>query len=113
MITERCIQFDTPCRFVSNEVLVVPYALLVEDPRTKRLIAGSVVHRSEPLGQWCNNSSAWCSSLSQCPARLALAYEPWCGQKADGTGSYAKLIGSREMKALMSERVIGQQVLGV
>jgi len=111
MTFPKCEAFDTPCRFVSNEVLVVPYALLVEDPRTKRLIAGSVVHRSEPLGQWCNNISAWCASLTQCPARLALAYEPWCGQKADGTMSYAKLIGSMEMKALMSERVIGQQVL--
>jgi len=109
----KCTAFDTLCRFVSNEVLVVPYAPLIADPRTKRLIAGSVVHRSEPLGQWCNNTSHWCKEIVQCPARLALAYEPWCGQKAEGTGSYAKLIGSMEMKALMSERVPGQQVLGV
>ena len=109
----RCNQFDTPCRFCSQETLTVPYAPLIEDPKSKRLIAGSVVHRSEPLGQWCNNSSQWCRDITQCPARLALAYEPWCGKKAEGTGSYAKLIGSMEMKALMSERVIGQQVLAL
>jgi len=65
------------------------------------------------LGVRCNNSGTkMASELTQCPARLALAYEPWTGLKAEGTGSYAKLVGSMEMKALMSERVIGQQVLG-
>jgi len=112
MICERCNQFDTPCRFCSKESMLIPFNKLVENPKTKRLEANlNTMIRKEALGEWCNNTSAWCSSLSQCPARLALAYEPWCGQKADGTGSYAKLIGSMEMKALMSERVLGQQVL--
>ena len=113
MKTERCAQFDTPCRFCSQETLVVPYAPLVEDPKSKRLIAGGVAHRIEALGAWCNNSSQWCRELTQCPARVGLAYEPRCGQNADGTGSYAKLVSSTDMKALMSERVPGQQVLGV
>jgi len=114
MICERCNQFDTPCRFCSKESMLIPFNKLVENPQTNRLEpAKETMLRKEALGEWCNNISAWCSSLSQCPARLALAYEPWCGQKADGTGSYAKLVGSMEMKALMAERVPGQQVLGV
>jgi len=111
MIFTQCPQFSTPCRFCSQEHQYITYNQLTENPKTKRLEANlNTMIRKEALGAWCNNSSAWCSSLSQCPARLALATH-WCGQKADGTMSYAKLIGSREMKALMSERVPGQQVL--
>ena len=110
----RCEAFDTICRFCSKESMLIPFNKLVENPKTKRLEANlnTMIHK-EALGAWCNNSSKWCRDITQCPARLALAYEPWCSQKADGTGIYAKLIGSMEMKALMAERVPGQQVLGV
>jgi len=107
----RCEAFDTICRFCSKESMLIPFNKLVENPKTKRLEANlnTMIHK-EALGAWCNNSSKWCRDITQCPARLALATH-WCGQKAEGTGSYAKLIGSMEMKALMSERVPGQQVL--
>ena len=110
---EICKAFnDTPCRFCSQEHQYITYNQLTENPKTNRLEpAKETMIRKEALGEWCNNISAWCSSLTQCAARLALAYDPWCGQKADGTMSYAKLVGSMEMKALMSERVPGQQVL--
>ena len=112
MIFTQCPQFSTPCRFCSQEHQYITYNQLTENPKTKRLEANlNTMIRKEALGAWCNNSSQWCRDITQCPARLALAYEPWCGQKADGTGSYAKLIGSMEMKALMSERVIGQTTL--
>jgi len=92
--------------------MLIPFNKLVENPKTNRLEpTKETMLRKEALGAWCNNSSKWCRDITQCPARLALAYEPWCSQKADGTGIYAKLIGSQEMKALMSERVPGQQVL--
>ena len=99
----RCNQFDTPCRFCSQETLTVPYAPLIEDPKSKRLIAGSVVHRSEPLGQWCNNSSQWCRDITQCPARLALATRHgfvWA-HRVGGTGIYAKLCKRDEMEVLL------------
>ena len=114
MIFTQCPPFSTPCRFCSQEHQYITYNQLTENPKTKRLEANlNTMICKEALGAWCNNISAWCSSLSQCPARLALAYEPWTGLKAEGTGSYAKLVGSLEIKALMSERVIGQQVLEV
>ena len=112
MICERCNQFDTPCRFCSKESMLIPFNKLVENPKTNRLEpAKETMLRKEALGEWCNNSSQWCRDITQCPARLALV--PWCGIKAEGTGTYAKLVGSLEMKALMSERVPGQQVLGI
>jgi len=113
----RCNQFDTPCRFCSQETLTVPYAPLIEDPKSKRLIPGSVAHRIEPLGTWCNNISRWCKDVVQCPARLALAYEPWTGCKAHGTGIYASLRWKvREDGDVMRTQEIvhfGQQVLEI
>ena len=110
MIFTQCPPFSTPCRFCSQEHQYITYNQLTENPKTKRLEANlNTMIRKEALGEWCNNSSQWCRDITQCPARLALV--PWTGLKADGTGSYAKLVGSMEMKALMAERVMGQQVL--
>ena len=110
---ELCKQFNnTPCRFLSNETLLVPYNQLIENPKTNRLEPSlQTMLRIEPIGQFCNNCSKWCKEIVQCPARIAIAYEPWTGCKVEGAGSYAKLVGSMEMKALMSERVPGQMTL--
>jgi hypothetical protein len=35
----------------------------------------------------------------------------WCGQKADGTGSYARLHTEAELRALMGKRGLGQMML--
>ena len=100
----RCHQFDTLCRFASAESLIVPYNQLIENPKTNRLEpALQTMLRVEPLGTFCNNSSQWCRDVVQCPARLGLAYEPWTGCKVDGSGSYAKLHTSDEMKTLMND----------
>lgn len=115
-MTEYCEPFSTPCRFCSKEHMLIPFAKLVENPKTNRLEpAKETLLRTEALGTWCNNRSQWTRDVTQCPARVALATRHgfvWA-HKADGTGTYAKLIGSMEMKALMAERVPGQQVLGV
>jgi hypothetical protein len=121
MIPERCEAFDTPCRFCSAEHLIVPFAPLVEDPRSKRLIAGPVEHRSESLGTLCNQLSKWTRDITQCPARLGLVY--WCGEKAPGTGVYARIHTEAEMRWMVREggdttrtqEIVhfGQQVLGV
>ena len=104
MKTERCDQFDTLCRFASIETLLVPYNQLIENPKTNRLEPSlQTMLRVEPIGQFCNNCSKWCKEIVQCPARIAIAYEPWTGCKVEGMGSYAKLHGSDEMKTLMSD----------
>jgi len=108
---EICKAFnDTPCRFASIETTLAPFtAIKLQDNHYIPIKHG---YKKNVLGIRCNNSGTkMASELTQCPARLALAYEPWCSQKADGTGIYAKLIGSMEMKALMSERVLGQTTL--
>ena len=94
----RCEPFDTPCRFCSKETLLVPYVKLTENPKTNRLEpALQTMLRKEPLGDYCNNVSKWCKVVTQCPARNALAFEPWTGQKAEGTGIYSKLHTGAEL----------------
>jgi hypothetical protein len=121
MIHERCEAFDTPCRFCSKESLIVPFATLVEDPRSKRLIAGPVEHRSESLGTMCNQLSKWTRDVTQCSARLGLVH--WCGIKAEGTGIYARLHTEAEIRwrvredgdIMRTQEIVhyGQQVLNL
>jgi len=122
MIPERCEAFDTPCRFLSNETLLVPYVKLIENTKTKRLEpALQPMLRKEPIGQFCNNSSKWTRDVTQCPARLGLVQ--WCGVKAEGTGIYAKLHTEAEIRwrvredgdIMRTQEIVhyGQQVLGI
>jgi len=79
--------FATHCRFCSHERLTVPYARLIENPKTKRLETGSTEHMQVPLGEFCNNISQWVSVLQYCPARWGLS-NSHNGVRADGTGIY-------------------------
>lgn len=107
MMTEYCEPFATHCRFCSQEVLVVPYAPLIEDTRSKRLIAGSTAHRIEALGTFCNNICKWARDVQCCPARWGLSSVPKVGVRADGCGVY---MDSQELPI----RIIpGQQVLEI
>ena len=103
MKTEICPQFDnTPCRFASIETTHAPFtAIKLQDHHYVPIKQG---YKKNVLGVRCNNSGTnMCSELTQCPARLGLAYEPWTGCKVDGSGSYAKLHTSDEMKTLMND----------
>jgi hypothetical protein len=101
MIYIKCEQFDTLCRFCSRERLVVRYTQLVEHPKFKRLIAGPVGEREEMMGTMCNQNSQWTRDVAQCPARLGLV--KWCGEKAPGTGVYAKLHTEAEIRWMVRE----------
>ena len=88
--TTTCPMFDTPnCRFFSFETQVVTYSPLIEDPKSKRLIAGSMLHKKvvSGTGCFCNNASMWVDRLKYCPARWGL-YRHHTGKKADGAGTY-------------------------
>jgi hypothetical protein len=111
-----CPMFQDECRFCSHEHMIVPYAPLVEDPRSKRLIAGPVEHRKEPIGYWCNNVSEWVEHLRYCPARWGLVGSVnrlvGCA-RADGCGVYPDAYGQslipREDTFVVQG--VGQQVL--
>jgi hypothetical protein len=109
-----CPMFQDKCRFCSHEHMIVPYAPLVEDPRSKRLLPGPVEHRSEPLGYWCNDISQWVEDLKYCPARFAL-HRYHTGRVADGCGVYSDAYGQslipREDAFVVSG--VGQQVLNL
>jgi hypothetical protein len=122
MIHERCSQFDTLCRFASQEVLIVPYNQLIENPKTNRLEPTlQTMWRKEALGTMCNQNSLWTRDVVQCPARMGLV--KWCGVKADGCGIYPKLHTEAKIRWMVREdgdttrtqEIVhfGQQVLGV
>lgn len=83
----QCPFFNDNCRFCSHEHLIVPYARLIENTKTKRLEPGATEHMPVPLGAFCNNVGVWVSDLKYCPARWALANSHH-GVLADGTGCY-------------------------
>ena len=82
MTETTCPLFDTPnCRFLSQECIIVPYALLIEDPKTKRLSAGSTLHKKEPVGLLCNNDGEWVTDKKKlCPARWGLHRQHYGGR---------------------------------
>ena len=80
--------FGDSCRFASHEHLIIPFAPLLPDPRTGRLVAGSVQHKKEMIGTYCNNLSSWVRDLKYCPARWGLTRVPSVGIRADGCGEY-------------------------
>jgi len=85
----NCPMFNTPnCRFLSHEHIIVPYAPLLEDPKSKRLIAGSVAYRKEPIGLLCNNDGEWVTEHKKlCPARWGLTRHNM-GCRVPGCGVY-------------------------
>jgi hypothetical protein len=109
VIYTQCPEYSTHCRFCSKESIIIPFARLIEDPQSKRLIAGPVEHRRESLGTLCNQLSMFTKDVTQCPARLGLVM--WTGIKADGCGIYSKLHTDAEMRDFMREKVIGQNTL--
>ena len=82
-----CSLFNDHCRFCSHEHIIIPFAPLLPDPRTGRLVAGSVQHKKEMIGEMCNNVSQWVKDLKYCPARWGL-YRASVGVRADGCGTY-------------------------
>ena len=86
----RCPMFGDDCRFCSHEKMLVPYAPLINNPKTGRLEPGMVQMRSEPLGEFCNNVCGWVSTLKYCPARWALRGVATSGVVADGCGVYPR-----------------------
>jgi hypothetical protein len=102
MIYTHCHKYDTSCRFLSNEFLLVPYNQLITNPKTNRLEPSlQTMLRKEPIGEYCNNVSDWVENVNQCPARLALVR--WTGIKVDGAGIYHKLTSTNEMREIMRE----------
>ena len=79
--------FGDSCRFASEECLIIPFAPLLPDPRTGRLVAGSVQHKKEMIGEYCNQMG-WVRDLHYCPARWGLTRVPSVGIRADGCGTY-------------------------
>jgi hypothetical protein len=77
---------DTNCRFCSHEMIVIPFSPLVE--KNGRLVPGSVEHRKEEIGPYCNNVGDWCKDLPFCPARWGLYRFGGYGVRADGCGVY-------------------------
>jgi hypothetical protein len=89
----QCPMFETPnCRFFSFETQIIPYAPMIEDPRTGRLQHGSIMHKKVMAGTgcFCNNVGSWVSELTYCPARWALHGVASSGRVADGTGVYTE-----------------------
>jgi hypothetical protein len=109
-----CPMFQDDCRFCSHEHMIVPYAPLIEDPRSKRLIAGPVEHRKEPVGFWCNNVSEWVEHLRYCPARWGLHSVTSSGQRAGGCGVYPDAYGQSLIPREDVFLIVGtgQQTLG-
>ena len=109
-----CPMFQTQCRFCSHEHHTIPFARLVEDPRTKRLIAGPIEHRRELIDIWCNNVGNWVKDLNWCPARWGLYRNP-IGIRADGCGEYSDAYGQSQI--IRDDEFlavgVGQQVLGI
>ena len=82
-----CPMFGDSCRFASHEHLIIPFAPLLPDPRTGRLVAGSVQHKKEMIGEYCNQAG-WVKDLHYCPARWGLHSVMSTGIRADGCGTY-------------------------
>jgi hypothetical protein len=115
-LTPTCPLFqDTDCRFCSHEHLIIPYAPLVEDPRTHQLRPGLTEHRREMIGEMCNNVSLWVRDLTYCPARWGLtSFQN--GKRAEGTGVYPDGVGQGMIVIDDEPRgvvVPGQQVLQI
>ena len=111
----QCPMFQDNCRFCSHEHLFVPYAPLVENPQTTRLVVGLTAIRKELVGEMCNNISQWVKDLNYCPARWGLYGVASTGIRADGTGLYSDNYGQstipREDEFIVSG--LGQQRLFV
>ena len=107
-----CPMFGDSCRFASHEHLIIPFAPLLPDPRTGRLVVGSVQHKKEMIGEMCNNIGGWVHDLHYCPARWGLHSVMSTGIRADGCGEY------KDDQTLPAEDIFlvvgtGQQVLNI
>jgi hypothetical protein len=113
-MNHTCPQFNTPCRFCSIEHLYIPYAPLIENPKTNRLEAGATAIRKEALGEWCNNISQWVRELRYCPARWGLYGVATSGIRADGCGEYSDEYGQSQIPGEDMFLIVGtgQQTLG-